>query len=163
LIALICLFVICLYGITFGNEKVQKWVTSFIVSVLSSVLITSPIQLSLTAVFMATVFKNRTDVFQDKNHEDMAIDISATAESQAEAVYFGIDLSVGASPISDHIRKKRLIEKRIKDILKKILIQALFLTFLFITACSVRDSNSYIYRASLNNQFTSIVTGYQMV
>ena len=39
-----CLFFVVLKGIEFGNEKVAKWLTSLIVSFLTSILLTQPLQ-----------------------------------------------------------------------------------------------------------------------
>jgi hypothetical protein len=39
-----CLFFVILKGIEFGNEKVTKWLTSLIISFLTSILLTQPLQ-----------------------------------------------------------------------------------------------------------------------
>ena len=39
-----CLFFVILKGIEFGNEKVTKWLTSLIISFLTSILFTQPLQ-----------------------------------------------------------------------------------------------------------------------
>jgi hypothetical protein len=143
-----------MYGITFGNEKVQKWITSFMTSVLSSVFLTSPIQLTLNAIFMATLCRNSTDLFEDKVKEDSKIDNSAISnnqESVQENVRYGLDAT--SVEVADHVKKKRLTEKKIKDVLKRCLIQAIFLSFLYITAFSVRNKNSFNYKNYLSNRF----------
>jgi polycystin 1L2 len=43
----VSIFFIIVQGITFGDEKVQKWLTSFMSSVLSSILLTQPIKVIL--------------------------------------------------------------------------------------------------------------------
>jgi hypothetical protein len=40
----ISIFFIIVQGITFGDEKVQKWLTSFISSIISSIFLTQPIK-----------------------------------------------------------------------------------------------------------------------
>ncbi len=40
----VSIFFIIVQGITFGDEKVQKWLTSFISSIISSILLTQPIK-----------------------------------------------------------------------------------------------------------------------
>jgi hypothetical protein len=143
-----------MYGITFGNEKVQKWVTSFVTSVFSSVFLTSPIQLTLNAVLMATIFRNKTDVFEDKVKDDTKIDNSAISH-QENSVRYGLDAK--SVEVADYVKRKLLIEKKIKDILKRCLVHAIFLTFLYTTAFSVRNTNSFNYQNYLSNRFLSDV------
>lgn len=45
-------------SVSFGDEKVQKWLTSLVVSILASVLLTQPLQVALLAFFFVTVFKS---------------------------------------------------------------------------------------------------------
>jgi hypothetical protein len=44
IIASVCLFFIVIKGIVFGNDKSTKWITSVVVSILSSILVTQPLQ-----------------------------------------------------------------------------------------------------------------------
>ena len=46
ILARVSLFFIVVKGISFGDEKCQKWLTSFMVSILASFLITQPIQVT---------------------------------------------------------------------------------------------------------------------
>jgi hypothetical protein len=58
----VSLFFIIAKGIQFGDEKVGKWLTSFVSSILSSFLITQPIQVSLlTALFVCIFRKSNSD------------------------------------------------------------------------------------------------------
>lgn len=43
----VSIFFILVKGITFGDEKSAKWLTSFLVSILSSALLTQPLQVSI--------------------------------------------------------------------------------------------------------------------
>jgi hypothetical protein len=45
--ATVSLFFVIIKGIEFGDEKVQKWLTSLLISFLSSLLLTQPIQVFL--------------------------------------------------------------------------------------------------------------------
>ena len=40
----VSVFFIIVQGITFGNDKVQKWLTSILISVFTSILLTQPIK-----------------------------------------------------------------------------------------------------------------------
>ena len=54
----VCLFFIIIQGISFGNEKVQKWLTSLLVSFLTSVLLTQPLQV----LFVLTQYLNSNQI-----------------------------------------------------------------------------------------------------
>ena len=44
--ASVSLFFVAIKGITFGNEKVSKWLTSVVISFFSSILFTQPLQVN---------------------------------------------------------------------------------------------------------------------
>lgn len=44
--ASVSLFFVAIKGITFGNEKVSKWLTSVVISFFSSILLTQPLQVN---------------------------------------------------------------------------------------------------------------------
>jgi len=46
ILACVCLFFVIMKGIVFGDEKVKKWITSVLISFLSSVLLTQPFQVT---------------------------------------------------------------------------------------------------------------------
>ena len=46
IVSTVCIFFIIVKGIEFGDEKVQKWISSFLISVLTSFLLTQPIQVT---------------------------------------------------------------------------------------------------------------------
>ena len=50
-IACVCLFFVIVKGIVLGNDKVTKWITSVVISFLSSILITQPLQVCLGIIF----------------------------------------------------------------------------------------------------------------
>ena len=49
-LASVSLFFVFLKGIEFGDEKVQKWLTSLLISFLTSLLLTQPIQVNLNKI-----------------------------------------------------------------------------------------------------------------
>jgi hypothetical protein len=58
-------------GIEFGDEKVYKWLTSLIISVLSSILLTQPLQVILITFFFVLVFRKHDDnEGLEYDHED---------------------------------------------------------------------------------------------
>lgn len=54
----VSIFFLWAYGIQFGDEKTRKWVTSLIISFFTSILVTQPIKVFLTAMILATLFKS---------------------------------------------------------------------------------------------------------
>ena len=46
ILACVCLFFVIMKGIVFGDDKVKKWITSVLISFLSSVLLTQPFQVT---------------------------------------------------------------------------------------------------------------------
>ena len=56
LMASVSIFFVLVKGIEFGNEKVTKWLTSLLISLLSSILLTQPIQVE---IFLRNLFQNK--------------------------------------------------------------------------------------------------------
>jgi len=65
----ICVAYVTFFGIMFQDEKCKKWITSMIVSFMTSVLFTQPIKVLLLALFFALVFK-KTDDDEEEELED---------------------------------------------------------------------------------------------
>ena len=55
--ASVSLFFVIIKGIEFGDEKVTKWLTSLIISFLSSILLTQPIQVTILTLFLSIKMK----------------------------------------------------------------------------------------------------------
>jgi hypothetical protein len=146
-----------MYGISFGNEKVQKWVTSLLFSILSSVFLTQPIQVALTAMFLVSVFRKATDFYQDKVKDENKVDKKAVGNNKDDADYepkkLENGLLVSGRVVSEHsveyIRRDRIKQRKVKEILKKLVLHSMFLWILYVTAFSNRDLNSYRYQKSL--------------
>jgi hypothetical protein len=64
------IFFLFAYGITFGNEKTTKWLTSLIISFFTSVLFTQPIKVFLVAMAFSAICKkvdqDDDDVYYDE-------------------------------------------------------------------------------------------------
>ena len=72
-IVVTCSFFILVKGIEFGNDKVEKWLTSLVVSFLASVFLTQPVKTVLMAFFFVTLCRksNSYDKFgYDDNEEN---------------------------------------------------------------------------------------------
>ena len=57
----VSLFFIIVKGIEFGDEKAQKWLTSIFFSVLTSLLLTQPIQIAFMTAIFVFLFKKSND------------------------------------------------------------------------------------------------------
>ncbi len=57
----VSLFFVIVKGIEFGDDKVTKWLTSLIVSFLSSIILTQPLQVILLTVFFVTICRSSND------------------------------------------------------------------------------------------------------
>jgi hypothetical protein len=149
----VSIFFILVQGISFGNEKVQKWITSLLFSMLSSVFLTQPIQVTLTAIFFVSVFRKATDFYKE-NTEKKEIEESDNVDEQKahnlRPGNFQIDRLLPSADVDlKEIRLDRLKQQKLKNILKKALLHSIFLWILFVTAFSNRDLNSYKYQFSL--------------
>jgi hypothetical protein len=162
-IAGICLFFICAQGITFGNEKVEKWLTSFLTSVLSSVFLTQPIQVALTTFFFVSIFRKNTEFNKDtiqKKKIDQSDNVNEQITQNLNVKYFRNEDTLLPQSSGDmkEIRLERLKERKLKEVLKKAIMHSIFLMVLYATAFSNRNLNCFKYQSVLNNQITKANT-----
>lgn len=66
----VCAAFVTFYGIMFQDDKCKKWISSMIVSFLTSVLFTQPIKVLLLALFFALIFKKTDDDEEEEELED---------------------------------------------------------------------------------------------
>ena len=66
----VSLFFVIVKGIEFGDDKVTKWLTSLIVSFLSSVILTQPLQVILLTVFFVTICRSSNDKNELDSQDD---------------------------------------------------------------------------------------------
>lgn len=60
-IVVVCLFFTIIKGISFGDDTSRKWLTSFLISLLTSICLTQPIQVVLLSIFFVLLFRNSND------------------------------------------------------------------------------------------------------
>lgn len=71
-IVTVCLFFTISKGISFGDDLCRKWLTSFLVSITTSVLLTQPLQVMLMSVFFVLLFRkpnDQNDIEQDSQDD----------------------------------------------------------------------------------------------
>ena len=66
----VCVTFVTFYGIMFQDDKCKKWITSMVVSFVTSVLFTQPIKVLLLALFFALIFKKTDDDEEEAELED---------------------------------------------------------------------------------------------
>ncbi len=120
---------------------------------LSSVFLTQPIQVTLTAIFYVSVFRKATDFYKETAEEKEIQKDDNLDEQKAQSLNAAHFQRSRMLPLDDtelkEIRLERLKQKKLKSILKKAFLHAMFLWILFVTAYSNRDQNSYVYQKSL--------------
>jgi hypothetical protein len=155
IIAGISLFFICAEGITFGDEKVSKWVTSFMSSVLSSVFLTQPIQVALTTLLLVSIFRKNTEFSKVAIEDEKRIEENDD-DDNVRTIVRARDFrnKDGLLPKAHHelhaVRLELTKQRKLKYILLKAIMQGIFLSMLFITAYSNRNLNCYKYQAALS-------------
>ena len=143
----VSLFFIWVYGIEFGESKARKWLTSFLMSTLTSILVTYPLKLFCLAVFCTYVCaKTGTEEDRDLDEEQLQYQ---PMKSEYGA---GIEHDENANQLSEDIlhedRMMRLKEKRMWALLVDLLINVFFAIIVLAVAYGGRDVHSFHYRQS---------------
>lgn len=60
-VATVCIFFIFLKGVSFGDDTCRKWLASFLISVLTSIFFTQPLQVALLSIFFVLLFRKSND------------------------------------------------------------------------------------------------------
>ncbi|CAL1301078.1 unnamed protein product [Larinioides sclopetarius] len=149
-------FFLWAYGLQFGNIRTGKWLTSMVISFLSSVLLTEPLKIFLIAIIMACLCGN-PDVDDDDSDDD---EQDPYLKEDEEWLHSDNSSSIVQRPKYRPIdprsleaaRKLREKEVRMYSVLKEIGAYVLFLWILFILSYGNRDPNSfYLREATINN------------
>jgi hypothetical protein len=155
-IAGVSLFFICAEGITFGDEKVAKWITSFMTSVFSSVFLTQPIQVALTTFLLVSICRKNTEFSKVTVEAEKQIKVDEDEDEIAPNVTASQFRDQDRMLPKDHqefhtVRLERTKQRKLKQILIKAIMHGVFLSALFITAFSTRNLNCYNYKEALRN------------
>ncbi len=73
---ILCIFFVILYGITLGDVAAQKWLSSFVLSLILTIVLTGPIKALLTAFLLSVIFRkaeDRDDLINDPDDDDSPI------------------------------------------------------------------------------------------
>ncbi|KAF0300768.1 Polycystic kidney disease protein 1-like 2 [Amphibalanus amphitrite] len=151
------IFFLWAYGITFGNEKTTKWLTSLMISFISSVLLTQPIKVLLTAMFVSAVCKKLDDGHDDIDDDEKDPELQADEEWMHVPRKKNTDRKVKYQPVDpakiEAAKRERQKEIKMWDILQEMAAYAFFLWVLLTISYGSRDPNCYLIRESLENHF----------
>lgn len=162
-IIIVCLFFIIIKGISFGDNLSRQWLSSFVISVLTSICFTQPIQVILLSIFFVLLFRKSDD---DKDIEIDPTDDGGpinklefpknTAQTSKHAA--GLELDAPNAILLQELKKQKQMENKAWKIMRSILLYAIFLTILFQVAFSKTSSHSYLYQNQLKNLMTQNIT-----
>jgi len=157
--AAMCIFFIIMQGISFGDDKCTKWLTSIMVSFITSILLTQPIQVALVALFFVTIFrksdeKNDLEADEDNGKElnkwkrpEHLTDLNALSQNNNALIDDYSQESLR------ELKKEQLKRNRSKQLIRELVFNAMFLWILFVVSYSNKDINSFNYKSGLENAF----------
>jgi hypothetical protein len=154
----VSLFFIIVQGITMGDEKVKKWLASFMISICMSVFLTKPIHIVLTTFLLILICRKSKDE-TDTPHE---LDDDETCESkrnlnkdQRFEKYRDYTITTDAGKLSpeelNEARKNRESEIMFWKMIKEVGAFYIFLMILFAFSYASSNPNAYRYKSQLSN------------
>ena len=165
----VSIFFVIIQGVNLGDEKVKKWLTSFLVSIISSVFLTQPVKIVLTALVVILICRKSNDV-ADTQHD--ADEDDSTFESKRNLnkdnrfeKYRDYTINVDSGKLTydeiNQARKKRESEVKFWKMIKEVTAFSIFLIILFIFSYSTRDPNTFYYKNHmtkflLNDNFKNV-------
>ncbi|CAG0905453.1 unnamed protein product [Darwinula stevensoni] len=132
----VSVFFLWAYGITFGNDKTTKWVTSLVTSFFSSILLVQPIKVFLMAIFLSVVCKAEPDDDDaDEDEEDPSLRYDEQWIHETDGNRWK-DKKLGYRPMNraalEAAREKRMREVKMWDVMKEIASYVLYLWVLLV-------------------------------
>lgn len=161
-VAIVCIFFIIVKGISFGDDMCRRWLTSFLISILTSVFLTQPLQVTLLSLFFVMLFRKNNDD-QDFEYDPLddgdslnrrtSLNQDHKADGKVKKRLNGEDIFMSQEQADQLklLREQRLFENKIYSVLKQLAIYTIFLTVLFVVAMSKTNPKSYNYQTQLQN------------
>jgi hypothetical protein len=151
--AAVCIFFIIMQGISFGDDKCTKWLTSIMVSFVTSILLTQPIQVALVALFFVTIFRKSDEKNDLEADEDDGKELNKWKRPEYLTDLNGV---LKNNIIDDYtqeslkeLKKEQAKRNRSRKLIKEIIFNAMFLWILFVVAYSTKDRNSFNYKNNI--------------
>lgn len=163
-----CCAGVTFYGITFGNEKCTKWISSMLISFFSSVFITEPIKVFGMAILLSLILKNPAEE-DEGEEEDETVEMGDDEEFLHTNDGFGAARprkSAYKPPDPERLermRAQRLKEIKMWEVIKEVIVYTFFLWILMVI--SYRNRSPWAYRTKYalekqlvetDNDFSSI-------
>jgi hypothetical protein len=169
--ASISLFFIIIQGITFGDDKCSKWITSLVVSFITSILLTQPVKVILITFFLVAVFRKSDDdneLGEIDSNENVLNDWKSEEddlESQFEKNKHNLsdeDIGINQEDLKE-IKAKKIKLNNAKKLLNELVFNSVFLFVLFFVSYTNKDVNSFNYKSSIesliiNDNYRKIVS-----
>ncbi|XP_036357895.1 polycystin-1-like isoform X2 [Octopus sinensis] len=143
------------YGITFGNEKCTKWISSMLISFFSSVFITEPIKVFGMAILLSLILKKPAE--EEEEGEDETLEMGEDEEFLHSANGFGAakPKKTAYKPPDQEalgkMREQRLKEIKMWEVIKEIIFYAFFLWILMVISYRNRSPWAYRTKYALEN------------
>ncbi|KAL7636836.1 UNVERIFIED_CONTAM: hypothetical protein RMT77_012594 [Armadillidium vulgare] len=150
----ISVFFLLMYGVMFGEEKAQKWLSALIISLLSSILITQPIKVYLIAILVSLICKsqNMDEDDAEEDEEDPRLDKDELwmfdGERSKKLGYSYLD-----EEILEELREKRKKEIELWDILVEVMIYGSYIWILLVLSYGQRDPSAWYMKDGLKSSF----------
>ena len=127
------------------------------VSFVTSILLTQPIQVALVALFFVTIFRKS----DEKNDLEADEDDGKGLNKWKRPEYLTDLNEFSQKNIIDEyslqylreVKKEQIKRNRSKQLIKEIIFNAMFLSILFIVAYSTKDKQSFNYKNSIYSTF----------
>jgi hypothetical protein len=148
----------------FGDEKCGKWLTSIFTSILTSVLLTQPLQVAMITTFFVLLFrKSNDDQDLEYDHRDDGKPINKlklpqwkhdqlNKKNRLEDDFMNNKTKLDEKTIEDY-KKKIEREKKAKSTIKEVVLYLTFIWIIFIISFDKRDVRMFNYKTSLKKLF----------
>ncbi|XP_071129607.1 polycystin family receptor for egg jelly-like isoform X3 [Mytilus edulis] len=147
------------YGIQFQDVKCQKWITSMLISFISSIFVTQPIKVFLTAIVLSLLVKNPgADDDEDEDDEEKP-HISADDPLLHEDSIFSATRPKRAAyappdpVLVEKARQVRLQEIKMWSVVRELVFYSFFLWILMVISYRNRSELMYTYKNSMEQVF----------
>ena len=177
----VSIFFVIIKGIEFGDEKVTKWLTSLIVSFLSSILLTQPLQVctffrfkyinlfrskfyifkvAMVTFFLVSLFRSFDDKKELDNDDENQLNLNKWEGSNDDYLNEKSKYLAGSFE-TQNLDKEKLIEERLKQmkikkcqkIIREIIFNFIFIWVLIVICYTNRNQNSFNYQNMIKNMF----------
>ncbi|XP_041364433.1 uncharacterized protein LOC121379847 [Gigantopelta aegis] len=153
------------YAIQFGDQKTKKWITSLLISFLTSVFVTQPVKVFLTAIFLSLIFKSPGEDQGEEPEDEEEPNLMDDRKLAMDEEYLHQNSNYGpARPRKigyqpperaelERAREERMKEIKMWDIIREITLYSFFLWILMVISYRQRSSNSFFYKDSIEKLF----------